>query len=232
MNTNEIYDKVQADESRPEPVNSVLQGVSVLFADKSPEVLALFKHTADYLGWKGDYVSSVTEIIDHINRHCLTCPKAPGCETPDSADCYDAVVTGVNFFTDDGPRLTGFTAARQIRKVRPNIPIVFVTSYVTSILKEEARRLNAELIPKPVDIIDLFARVSQLVYWNRLTDSSKYEGDDRRKTSVYFGQERRRGTDKRIEIPRILSHNLEQVLRDNYDTGNKTFGIPSIPQSS
>jgi DNA-binding response OmpR family regulator len=213
----EIYAKIQADESRPEPIDKVLQGVAVLFADKDERTLGLFKKTADYLGWHGDYVQSVDSIIELINHNCA-----------EGRPCYDAIVSGVNFFTEDGPRLTGITAARQIRKVKPEIPIVFVTSYVTNMIREEVRRVNAELIPKPVDVVELFARVSQLVYWHRLTNSDKYGGEDRRKTSVYFGQERRRGTDKMVAIPRVLSQNIEDALRENYETKRPDESLPSI----
>lgn len=213
----ELLDRMQIDEERTPPPEVVLQNVNILFADKDPEVLRAFKQTTDYLGWKGTYVTSVTGIIEAMNNQCPD-PNECGIDCPARGHCYDALVSGMNFFSGDGPRLTGITAARQIRKVRPNLPIVFVTSYVSTILKEEVRRVNAELIPKSVDIIDIFARVSQLVYWHRLTEPVPYHGHDRRKSSVYFGQERRRGTDRKVEIPEILSHTLEQVLRDKYTT--------------
>lgn len=202
----DVLDKLVVDPEALVPPNKVLENVRILFADKDESVLALFREAITYLGWVGDYTDSVTGIIKLVNENCLN----------GDSQCYDAIVSGVNFFSEDGPRLTGITAARQIRKVRPDVPIIFVTSYVTSMVKEEARRLNAELLPKPIDVIDVLRKVSQLVYWNRLATGNKYEGDDRRKQSLHFGTENRRATDQTISIPEALSHTIESVIRSNY----------------
>lgn len=190
-----------------------LENVNVLFADDSPDTLELMKYMANSLGWRGDYVNSVSGIIEAINLNCVG-EKRP----------YDAIVADVNYFnTQPGPRLTGITAARSIRKVRPDVPILFVSAYVDSIMREEARRVNAEIISKPVDLDLLFDRISQLIYWHRLAISGSYEGKDRRISSLNHTNYQRRATDQPVETPKILAKVLEEI-RGTENERRKTTG--------
>ena len=193
----EIFKEI---ETQPDvPAYDVLRNISVLFADESHEVLAVFKHVMSRLGWQGTYVHNAVELIDAVNIMFA------------NHQTLDAVVADINYFT--GPRLTGITAAREIRKAMPNVPIVFISAYVTSILKEEVRRVNAEIYRKPFDTEQLFVRLSQLIYWNRLATTSDYTGEDRRRNSVNRTLESRRATDKILTTPERIRQTLME-LRD------------------
>lgn len=170
----------------------MLNKVKVLFADKSQNMLKEFANAAEQAGWVGDYVSSVSGIIDKVN-----------CDCPN----YDAIISGFNFI-QDGERLTAITAARQIRKIQPSVPILFVTSYINSMTREEARRVSADLIEKPVNIPFLIERTNELVSWYRDT-ILPYKGLDRRKRSLNLTTNSRRSTDVRISVPDVLSHAVE-----------------------
>lgn len=179
------------------PATDVLQDIHILFADESPEVLSIFKHLIHRLGWKGTYVHSAVDVIGAVNTMFSNHER------------LDAVVADINYFT--GPRLTGITAAREIRKAMPNVPIVFISAYVTSILKEEVRRVNAEIYQKPFDPEQLFIRLSQLIYWNRLAYTSDYKGQDRRKNSLNRTSNARRATDKILSTPERIRQTLMEL---------------------
>lgn len=200
----DILEQLNIDPDVSVAPDKLLSDVRILVADKDDSVLALYKQTINQIGWKAAYVNSVTKILDAINSQCGS-----------SGSCYDAIISGVNFFSEDGPRLTGITAARQIRKVHPEIPIIFVTSYLSSMVKEEARRLQAEVFPKTSSATDVMRRVAQLVYWNRLANL-EYKGAERRERSVNFGMEKRRATDQLVTIPKSLALSIESVIRSNY----------------
>jgi CheY-like chemotaxis protein len=157
--------------------------VNLLIADDHVDTLELLRTKVRLLGWTGTFVTNASAIIEAMNT----------CST--QGNCFDAIIADVNYFDNQpGPRLTGITAAREIRKVRSDIPIIFITAFVNSIMREEIRRVHAELVPKPFDIDQLFARVKELVYWQR-TAQVPYNGEERRKRSVNFTSNKRRATD-------------------------------------
>lgn len=179
------------------PATDVLQNIRVLFADDSKETLAVFKTIVRRLGWKGTYASNAVEIIEEVNKLLI------------DGETIDAVVADITYL--NGPNVTGITAAREIRKAMSDVPIVFITSYVTSIIKEEVRRVNAEIYSKPYNPEQLFLRLSQLIYWHRLAVSTTYKGKDRRKMSVNLGSHNRRVTDQILSTPERIKHTIQSL---------------------
>lgn len=177
-----------------------LENVHILFADDSVDTLDLLKLMARGLGWTGDYVTSASGIIDAVNRNCQ-----------EGGPCYDAIVADINYFNaGPGPRMTGITAAREIRKVHPNVPIVFISAYSNSLIREEVRRVGAQLVDKPFEFDQLFARVRELVRWHRAALNDTYEGENKRRSSVNKSKQYRRASDRRVEAPDIIKTTLEE----------------------
>jgi DNA-binding response OmpR family regulator len=130
------------------------QSINVLVADDDKDSLELVKTVLDLAGWKGTYVTSATQIVDAMNTNCVS-----NCQCP-----YDAIISDISFDNDTiTPRITGITAAREIRKVHSSIPILFVTAYNNSVIREEIRRVGAELLQKPFDIDMLVPIVRAIV---------------------------------------------------------------------
>jgi len=179
---------------------SQLEDIRVLFAEDSDQTVNIFKEVTHSLGWRGLFVSNAVEMINAVNN-LLT----------DNLD-LDAVVADISFLS--GPQLTGLTAAREIRKAMPNVPVIFISAYVTSIIREEVRRVGAEIIKKPFDVESLFVRLSQLVYWNRLVTAKAYEGEDRRRNSVNRTDNSRRATDYILSTPERIAKTLKQLKRE------------------
>lgn len=191
----EIYSHLKVDAGSP--LKDVLRDIRVLFADDSHETIAIFKHIVTRLGWQGLYVHSSEEMIAEVN------------EILAQEHTLDAVVANISYFAKT--QMTGITAAREIRKAMPNVPILFLSHYVTSIIREEVRRVGAELIQKPFDPETLFIRLSQLIYWNRLASAQSYEGEDRRRNSVNRSENFRRATDYILSTPERIRQTLDEL---------------------
>jgi CheY-like chemotaxis protein len=177
--------------------------VRLLIADECPETLALLLRRTESLGWTGTVVNSASKIIEAVNSCAYK-----GC-------VFDAIIADVSFQdSDPTPKMTGITAVREIRKVLPDLPIVFITEYINSIMREEARRVNTELMPKPLDLDALFERVNSLVKWYRSVMTPPYIGAERRLTSFNLSDEERRIGDRILTpSPRIAAVLAE--LRDD-----------------
>lgn len=162
---------------------SLKGNVNIICADDHEDTLALMKFKCEQVGWHGVYVNTALGIIDAINN---------------SREDFDAIIADINFNTAEGPDVTGITVARTIRKVRPDVPIMFVSAYVNTITREEIRRVNAEVMTKPVDFDALFDQIASMIYWHRHTTPAEYIGKDRRKSSINRGGWARRKTDCHI----------------------------------
>jgi len=182
----------------------------VLFADDHEDTLRLMAHFADTYEWNYDLARNVQEIIDFVNLRC-------------SGDtCYDAIVADVNYYDQDpadGPRRTGIMVAREIRKVYPNVPIIFVSAFVNGLIKEQVRAINgADILSKPIDYMALFKKLDYLISFNRAA-SPCYEGPERRKNSVNLTMHNRRASDKHIHFPQIIETIIGEVKEEARASG-------------
>lgn len=157
----------------------------VLFADDNEDVIEIFKIYCDRYGWAGTYVSNVEDLITEVNTNN-----------------YDAIVSDVLY----GEGVTGITAIKSIRKVKPNIPIIFISSYTNNLLREEIRRADATFIHKP-DYEQLFVTLAERIAWCTLSsrDKGSYTGPERRVQSFSMGYEHRRRSTDKVELPEHLS---------------------------
>lgn len=190
-----IYSQVETLENAS--LTDVLKDIRVLFADESHETIAIFKHIVNRLQWQGLYVHSSEQMIDTVNELLSMDHK------------LDAVVANISYL--EGTQMTGITAAREIRKAMPNVPIVILSPYVTSMIREEVRRVGGEIMQKPFDPETLFVRLSQLIYWNRLASAQSYVGDDKRRNSINRSQYFRRATDYILSTPERIKQTLEEL---------------------
>jgi DNA-binding response OmpR family regulator len=175
--------------------------VRVLFAVDSENTIVELAHIVDTLSWEGIYVKNAIEIIDTVNS-LLAQGRPP-----------DAVVANIAFAA--GPKVTGITAAREIRKALPNVPMIFLSNYVTSIIREEVRRVGAEIFPKPFDITELFGRLGHLIYWHRLAIANEYQGENRRRNSVNTTGNQNRATDYILTTPERIAEAIEDAEKEN-----------------
>lgn len=194
----------------------MLRDIRILYADSDPIVLEALKIMVDQYGWVGDEAMSASEIVKLVNKNCVGGGK-----------CYDAIITALNFFdTGSDPYLTGVTAAKMIRKVRKDVPIVFLSDHNNSIIREEIRRVKGELITKPLDTYSLFVRVNELIRWHRKAQAAKYEGEDRRHTSINRTDNFRRSTDQghEIAVPERLKTIIEEARKDEREQRERESG--------
>lgn len=185
----------------------MLTDVKILYADDDPAVLHSLANMIQHFGWAGDSACNVTEIIGKVNENVSTGTHA-----------YDAIITAVSFFnTNNDPMLTGITAAKLIRKIRKNVPIIFISTHSNSILREEVRRINeSELVTKPLDVMALFNRIGEMIAWHRQAQNAVFGKNDRRHNSINRSDNFRRHTDRAIAVP----ERLKQVLQEARDERN------------
>jgi CheY-like chemotaxis protein len=181
----------------------------VLFADDDPDTLIVMCAAARRRGWICDTAATAREILEKFNEHCGS-----------AGTCYDAFVMDINFRNDPHkvthmePRLTGITAAKEIRRQFANIPIVFYTGSGNTLVQKQAERaggLASEFIVKPADIFKVLDRVEILMSWVARSD---YMGAERRRSGgVNLTLHSRRATDHRAEVPPVIEQALEHVRR-------------------
>lgn len=181
----------------------------ILFADDEDSTLEIFKFYIDLYKWRADYVKTARAIITKVNDNC-----------GNGEPCYDAIVADINYFNQEEglPRLTGITAAAEIRKAHLNIPIVFVSAFSGYLIKEQVREVNAEIMPKPVNPQDLFDRLAQLIKWNRIATNSEYFGNNKRINAINRTSNNRRMSDKGVTIPDVIENALSEARE--YKTAN------------
>lgn len=131
-----------------------LEDVSVLIADDDTAALDVMSFMAASKGWTFTCVTSAHAMIEAVNENC----------TDANSRCFDCIIADVNYAGEtDEAALTGIGAAKQIRKLRPNVPIIFISGWVNSLIREEARRVRAELVQKPNDPDVLFDIATDLI---------------------------------------------------------------------
>ena len=123
------------------------ENLFVLFADDDTDTLELYNAYCDLKGWAGQFTRTASGIVDLVNENI---------DRP-----FDVIVSDINF-THSVPRLTGISAALELRKKGFDIPILFITAFVNSLIKEEVKRVGAEIMEKPVDFEKVFQGIREL----------------------------------------------------------------------
>lgn len=176
----------------------------ILFADDDMDTLAMFAMEIKLRQWSGDFVTSPRQMFEKINEQVEQTGKNP----------YDVIVADINYM-DAGPephfpRITGITAALEVRRHYPNIPIVFVTAFSNTLTRLEMKKISNEIMIKPIEINKLFDRLALLVLWHRHIRMDTVK-DDRRRQSVNQTDFQRRATDRKLYIPPVLESALNEV---------------------
>ena len=170
----------------------------VIFADDDADTLAMLEMMGRRKGWHVDTATSAEELLAKVE--IAFAPKIGR-----TVDGYDIVVTDVSFFNGATPGISGIAAARQLERAYPNLPILFLSGYGGLLTRENVRSLKSASYPenymeKPVDPDNLIERIDYLI---RFT-ASRYEGVERRRTSINRSGLHRRSTDVNLGVPRIL----------------------------
>lgn len=165
---------------------------SVIFADDDEDTLAMLYALGRKQGWDVEIADSAEQLLHKVELRCKD----------ETVDCFDIVVTDVNFFSSTGsPGVSGIAAARQLERAFPNLPILFLSGYGGLLTRENIKEIKtAEYIEKPVDPTYLVARIEYLINFTQ----NRYEGPERRKTSVNRTHFNRRSTDNNLGIPKVL----------------------------
>ncbi|HCS18318.1 MAG TPA: hybrid sensor histidine kinase/response regulator, partial [Erythrobacter sp.] len=71
---------------------------------------------------------------------------------------FDLIVSDVVMPTMDGPAM-----ARAIRKVKPDIPILFMSGYAEEQLRNDIDIADMHFIPKPFSVQQINAKVSEVL---------------------------------------------------------------------
>jgi len=122
------------------------------------------------------------------------------------------------------PKKDGFTLGKEIRRINPNIPIIFATAKAMIEDKSEAYNLGGDdYITKPFRIEELLLRVNALLKRvaepnksDALNLSSKFEiGSykfDYTAQLIFHGETQQKVSTKEAELLRLLCLNQNQVL--------------------
>lgn len=139
--------------------SEVLACVNILFADSDEEMLRQYRLCVERVGgWTGTYLKHSSDLLDALNGANLR---------------IDAVVTDVHFASEqDQFTITGLTVARELLKQSPETVVLFVTEYSNSIVREEARRIGAELLEKPITADEVLAHLASALYNQRVLGNS------------------------------------------------------------
>jgi len=173
----------------------------ILCADDDKDTLGIMRQMVNTLGWTGDFTDTAQGILDCINERCEDY----------TARCFDAVITDINYFdqigTATGPRLTGIGVAREIRKKLDSLPIVFASAFVNSIIREEVRRLGADIFSKPVEYDELFYVVARAIANYRELRAGAGEIPETYQVS------------SKLEAPKMITKIMDEVRAANMSKG-------------
>jgi two-component system chemotaxis response regulator CheY len=179
--------------SEPKPKRAAAAPPLIVYADDDAETRELVRVIFEQAGFRVELAESGEGLIDTVNRLC------------ESDDCPDAIVSDVNFFKAaprSGVKLTGIGAAFQINLKFPNLPILFLTGYADRGTRANARAAsNSEVLSKPFVPAELVGRVRDALRFR----VKAWQGVERRRNSINSTGNARRRTDRRIELPRVVS---------------------------
>jgi len=176
----------------------------VLIAEDHDDTLELMALSARMRGWEVHTAQSAEQMLDRINgRHCS------------GAKCYDAIISDVQFFGNGEGQFqeTGITAGHQIRKTYPNVPILYVTGFASALIRQQARKQGADVIPKPFDMRMVLDRAEAMMELAGTQNS--YAGDERRWRSINHTDFHRRVTDQPLRMPSVV-HDAIQASKGGH----------------
>jgi CheY-like chemotaxis protein len=108
----------------------------ILFVDDEPQLTEMGEEMLKYLGYEITSQNSSTKALELFRAN---------------PDHFDMVITDMTM-----PKMTGEDLAREMMKIRPDIPIILCTGYSEKINEEKAGAMGiSKLIMKPFTVEDL-----------------------------------------------------------------------------
>ncbi|MBP9010635.1 MAG: PAS domain S-box protein [Smithellaceae bacterium] len=129
---------LDADSSaKEEKTEEILRGRGrILLVDDEEPIASLGQEILSSLGYEVDVRYSSNDALEAFQAH---------------PDRYDLVITDMTM-----PNMTGAGLARELLKIRPDLPIILTTGYSDRIDEEQAKKIGfREFLMKPVSLIEL-----------------------------------------------------------------------------
>ncbi len=104
----------------------------VLFVDDEPKFVIVTQRQLEFLGYKVEIFTSPVNALERFK-------SAP--------DEFDIVISDVAM-----PKMTGENLVKQMRQIRPGLPVILCTGYSDKVDKQTASQLQCEYALKPIEI--------------------------------------------------------------------------------
>jgi DNA-binding NtrC family response regulator len=119
-------------------------GERVLYVDDDETMVAMVEHLLRRSGYEVSAFQSPHDALDAVRANPST---------------FDFVITDFNM-----PECSGLEVARELARIRPELPVVISSGYITDELRIEARAVGARgLLEKQNTIDDLSALVARIL---------------------------------------------------------------------
>jgi PAS domain S-box-containing protein len=125
--------------SEPKPVTSPLPDIEslkgkerILFVDDEPKFVIVTQRQLEFMGYNVEIFTSPIGALERFKA-------AP--------DDFDLVISDVAM-----PKMTGENLVKQMRQIRPGLPVILCTGYSDKVDKETASLLQCEYALKPIEI--------------------------------------------------------------------------------
>jgi PAS domain S-box-containing protein len=129
-----------------EETHDILIGGSerVLVIDDEPDVAEITRRRIERLGYKVKAMTSSLEALKFLQAH---------------PDAVDVVVSDQTM-----PDLTGEALARELREIRPGLPVILCTGYSSILNAGKAREAGVKaFVLKPVELVELAAMIRRVL---------------------------------------------------------------------
>ena len=138
------HGSAQATEAQGEPVVSG-RGETILLIDDEETLVRLGEEMMAELGYEPVGFASSAAALESLR---------------DTPERFDAVLSD-----EAMPEMTGSELAREIRRIRPDIPIVLMSGYVTPALIDRAREIGIkEVLAKPLAARDIARSLAEVLH--------------------------------------------------------------------
>ena len=139
-------DAAPADAMQAAPESALVQGNGkrVLYLDDEEAMVMLVQRMLNRQGYRTSGYQSAQEALDAVRA-------AP--------DAFDLVVSDLNM-----PGLSGLDVARELRRIRPDLPVVITSGYITEEVREKALQEGVrQVVYKPNTVDELCQSIHQLL---------------------------------------------------------------------
>ena len=117
---------------------------SILLVDDQEDVLQIETEMLEMLGYEVTGISDASEALDHFSAH---------------SDQYDLIVTDMTM-----PHMTGDKLAKELKRIRSNIPIIMFTGFSELISREKAESMGIEgFLTKPVQLSQMAVMIRKVI---------------------------------------------------------------------